>query len=128
LLVADILDYLEKDANKTSKLLNIHTASLDELESILGISRAIAKEIIKRRVEYGVLDTARLATIKGIGQKTIIQAEKVLSLSQSNECADIYGDRRSIAIRANVVRIRVAARIEPHTVPVIFEWPPARQR
>jgi len=79
LLVADILDYLEKESNRASKLLNIHTASLDELESVLGISRAVAKEIIKRRVEYGVLDTARLATIKGIGQKTVSLAEQLLS-------------------------------------------------
>jgi len=79
LLVADILDYLKRDATKASKRLNIHTASLDELESVLGISRAVAKEIIKQRVEYGVLDTARLATIKGIGQKTVSLAEQLLS-------------------------------------------------
>ena len=71
LLVADILDYLKADANKTSKPLNVHTASLDELESVLGINRTIAKEIIKLRVKYGVLEVARLGAIKGIGQKTI---------------------------------------------------------
>jgi hypothetical protein len=36
--------------------------------------------------------------------------------------------RRSIAMRANVARIRVAARNEPLTVPAILEWPPARLR
>jgi DNA uptake protein ComE-like DNA-binding protein len=79
LLVADILDYLKKDATRASKRLNIHTASLDELESVLGISRTLAKEIVKRRVEYGVLDTARLATIKGISQRTVSLAEQLLS-------------------------------------------------
>ena len=79
LLVADILDYLEKKSHQGSKKLNIHTASLDELESVLGISRAMAKEIIKLRVEHGVLDTVRLATVNGIRQKTLSLAENILS-------------------------------------------------
>jgi len=83
LLVADILDYLEKGSNRGPKNLNIHTASLDELESVLGISRAMAKEIIKLRVEHGVLDIARLATIKGVRQKTLLLAEKGLSFEPS---------------------------------------------
>lgn len=79
LMVADILDYLKKDVSQKDKKLNIHSASLDELESILGISRNLAKEIIKLRVEFGILDLARLATVKGIGKKTLALAKKVLS-------------------------------------------------
>jgi DNA uptake protein ComE-like DNA-binding protein len=79
LTVADILDYLKKDVTLKDKKLNVHSSTLDELESVLEISRNLAKEIVKLRVEFGVLDLARLATIKGIGKKTLTLAEKVLS-------------------------------------------------
>ncbi len=78
LVAADILDYLKRDPT-TKKKLNIHTASIDELESVLNINRNLAKEIVKLRVEYGVIDTARLATVKGMGPKTVALAEKILS-------------------------------------------------
>jgi DNA uptake protein ComE-like DNA-binding protein len=79
LTVADILDYLKKGPTQKNMRLNIHTASLDELESVLGISRSVAKEIVKTRVEYGVVDVPRLATVRGIGRKTLLLAEEVLS-------------------------------------------------
>ncbi len=79
LMVADILNYLKKDTNQQSKKLNIHTATLDELESVLGITRTQAKEIIKLRVQRGVLDPNLLAAIKGIGNKTVSKAEELLS-------------------------------------------------
>lgn len=79
LIAADILDYLKKDSSAKDKKLNVHTASIDELESVLNISRNLAKAIVRLRVDYGVLDYARLATIKGIGEKTLTLAEQVLS-------------------------------------------------
>ncbi len=79
LVVADILDYLERDTSQVSKKLNIHIASIDELESVLNIHRSLAKEIVRLRVEYGILDPARLATVKGMGKKTLALAEQVLS-------------------------------------------------
>lgn len=79
LVAADILDYLKKGTDDKNKKLNIHTATLDELESILDVSRNIAKEIIKLRVQYGIVDLARLTIIKGIGKKTLSRAEQVLS-------------------------------------------------
>ncbi|HEX8399300.1 MAG TPA: helix-hairpin-helix domain-containing protein, partial [Pyrinomonadaceae bacterium] len=79
LTVADILNYLNKDLSQKDKKLNVHTATLDELESVLGISRNLAKEIVKLRVDFGILDLNRIATIKGIGKKTLTLAEQVLS-------------------------------------------------
>ena len=84
LMVADILEYLKKDVQKTTSKLNIHNASLDELESVLGISRNLAKEIIKLRVGRRVLDLSSLGTIKGISKKAISLAEKNLSFSPIN--------------------------------------------
>ena len=78
LIVGDILNYLDKSSKKDKKL-NIHSASLDELESILGVKRGIAKEIIKLRVEQGTLNEKKLASIKGVGPKTISKAKELLS-------------------------------------------------
>jgi DNA uptake protein ComE-like DNA-binding protein len=71
--------YLKKDVGIKDKKLNIHTATLDELESMLSISRALAKEIIKLRVEQGILTISDLNAIKGFGPKTVSQAEQLFS-------------------------------------------------
>lgn len=78
LMVADILDYLKVRPIKSTKL-NIHRASLDELESILRISRQTAKGIIKLRVDQQILTPELLSHIKGIGPKTISKAKELLS-------------------------------------------------
>jgi len=82
LLIGDILGYLEQSSGKD--ILNINSASLDELESILGIRRSIAKEIVKLRVEQGPLDEKKLKSIKGIGPKTLSNAKKSFSFSTEN--------------------------------------------
>ena len=79
LMVADILKYLQKESTKIDNKLNIYTASLDELESVLGVNRTIAKEIIKLRVNHGIINKELLLTIKGVGAKTVSNAEEVLS-------------------------------------------------
>ncbi|HLP87591.1 MAG TPA: helix-hairpin-helix domain-containing protein [Nostocaceae cyanobacterium] len=79
LLIADLLGYLDKRfLNKETKI-NINTATIDEIESILGVNRKIAKEIIKSRVEHGTLTSDLLGTIQGIGQKTVAKAVELFS-------------------------------------------------
>jgi hypothetical protein len=71
LICANILEYLG-DLNKMRPdKLNIHTASLDELESVLDVSRNIAKTIVKLRVEKGRLNPEDISAINGIGTKTM---------------------------------------------------------
>lgn len=77
LVVADLLEYTNKPATEAKKPLNIHSATLDELESILGISREVAKAIVKLRVQDGAITVDSLKQIRGIGQK--IQ-ERAISL------------------------------------------------
>lgn len=76
LVVADILGYLEDTGKRASKP-SISTASLDELEALLNISRNTAKEIVKTRVKEGGIDLEILAGIKGIGAKTVERAKEV---------------------------------------------------
>lgn len=79
LLIADLLDYVKGPRNQDRSKQNIHSASLDQIESVLGTRRSIAKEIIKLRVEHAVLDGRLLATIKGIGPKTLARAKERFS-------------------------------------------------
>ncbi|GAA5531235.1 helix-hairpin-helix domain-containing protein [Herpetosiphon gulosus] len=79
LVLGDLLTYLKQDAKNLSGQINIHTASLDEIESLLGINRKIAKEIIRLRVEHRVLTADLLASLNGIGTKTIQKAIKLFS-------------------------------------------------
>ncbi|UJP63212.1 helix-hairpin-helix domain-containing protein [Bacillus thuringiensis] len=76
LMVADILKYLDPSIQTKHDKLNINTASLDELESLLGISRNTAKEIIKLRVKEGELTLELLSNIKGVGPKTVALAQE----------------------------------------------------
>lgn len=81
LMVGDILKYLNVDINNQSsaKVINIHTATLDELQSFLDINKSQAKDIVKLRVNNGKLTPKDLLKIKGIGKKTIEKAEDIFS-------------------------------------------------
>lgn len=79
LMVADILKYVDPSSRTQEDKLNINTVSLDELESLLGISRNIAKEIIKLRVKEGELTPELLSNIKGIGTKTVALAQEAFA-------------------------------------------------
>jgi len=79
LIVADILTYLNIDQKKIKGKLNIHSASIDELQTFLDINKNIAKEIIKLRVSKETLELKDLSCIKGIGAKTLTKAERHFS-------------------------------------------------
>jgi DNA uptake protein ComE-like DNA-binding protein len=79
LMLADILGYLKPAEPKKEKPLNIHAATLDELESFLGVSRSIAKEIVKLRVKDSTLTPKTLGQISGIGPKIVAKAEELFS-------------------------------------------------
>jgi hypothetical protein len=79
LAVADILQYLKIDKGYVKSQPNIHTATLDELESLIGINRNTAKEIIKLRVQEGLLTPELLSNIRGIGVKTISKIQEIFS-------------------------------------------------
>lgn len=79
LIVADILDYLDIEKSVKENL-SIQTATIDELQSFLNISRNIAKEIIKVRVRKGRVNIKDLREINGIGEKTIKSAVEVYGI------------------------------------------------
>lgn len=79
LIVADILDYLDKE-KAVKENLNIQTATLDELQSFLNITKNTAKEIVKLRVKIGGITIRDLKKIKGIGEKTLKSAVEVYGL------------------------------------------------
>lgn len=73
LVIADILEYLGSGQKQNVKP-DINSATIDELEALLDINRATAKEIIKARVQYGKLDKSELLKIKGVGKKAVEKA------------------------------------------------------
>jgi len=80
LIVGDLLKYLRNEPSDEKP--NIHTATLDELESILSINRNIAKEIIKLRVKNQSLTLEDLKMIPGIGPKTLQMATSSFSFEK----------------------------------------------
>lgn len=77
LMLADLLDYLDPSVvSKTTKL-SLATASLDDIEVHLNVSRNIAKDIYKARLNNGGLTLEQLAEVKGVGPKTIAAAKEV---------------------------------------------------
>lgn len=79
LLVADLLDYLNAKPNMPKGKPNVHKLSLDEIQCLLNVSKTIAKEIIKLRVEKGKLEVNDLKSINGVGEKTVAKAKDLLS-------------------------------------------------
>lgn len=79
LVVADILEYLHKAPSKSGQK-DINFATIDELEAVLNVSRATAKEIVKARISNGKLSKEILKEVKGIGPKTLEKAEQAFSI------------------------------------------------
>ena len=84
LVIADLLGYLRKEHVGAKTAINIHSATLDELESLLGISRQVAKEIIKLRVQKPALIPEDLASIRTIGKATIARAGKTFVFAEES--------------------------------------------
>ena len=78
---------VQRDTEKTEliperKLVNINTASAEELEALTGIGPSLAKEIVSYRNEHGAFQTAEeLLNVKGIGTGKLeaFRAEIVLT-------------------------------------------------
>ncbi|PRX17815.1 DNA uptake protein ComE-like DNA-binding protein [Orenia metallireducens] len=81
LTLADIINYIDKEEVSKKEELTIFTASLDELESLLNISRSLAKRIVRFRIKNEIFKPEDLQKIKGIGPKTIEKVKKNFSFN-----------------------------------------------
>jgi DNA uptake protein ComE-like DNA-binding protein len=79
LICASILEYYDMPIKDTQQKINIHTATLDELEAVLDIKRNIAKEIVKMRVAKKRLTPNDISAIRGVGSKTMTKIVEVVS-------------------------------------------------
>ncbi len=80
LVIADIVEFLSSSDPKSKARLDINSATIDELEALLDISRATAKEVVKARVQHGKLDKNLLSTVRGVGPKTVEKAATAFGL------------------------------------------------
>ncbi len=62
----------ELEYDKQAELVDVNTASIDELTSVKGIGRVTAQKIVDYRAKNGKFNTADdLLKIKGVGQKKL---------------------------------------------------------
>lgn len=87
LMLADLLAYLDRSEAKKEIAPNINTASLDEIESFLGVSRKIAKDIVKTRVKNGFITLQALQEISGVGKKTVSKAKEIFLFNHVDQNA-----------------------------------------
>jgi DNA uptake protein ComE-like DNA-binding protein len=81
LVVADLIEYLPEPSRKSDRL-NIHKASLDELESVLNVKRSVAKAIVRLRAERGEITPQILRSIPGLGPKTLARIQECASFEK----------------------------------------------
>jgi DNA uptake protein ComE-like DNA-binding protein len=81
LVAADLLEYTKPVVAAAAKL-NVYTASLDELESVLDLSRETAKQIVRMRVDSPEVTFEALCSLKGIGKKKAAMLQKRLSFEK----------------------------------------------
>lgn len=82
LVVADLLEYLTAPSPPADGKLNIHTASIDELESVLNVSRALAKGIVRIRAERGDVTLDMLQSLPGCGPKTLQRISEKITFTR----------------------------------------------
>ena len=74
LTIGDILDFTPESVSKALEKkgkLNVNRASIEEMLSVPGMTNAIAKQIVKRRVKRAFASIEELKELKGVGPSTI---------------------------------------------------------
>ncbi|MDE0084910.1 MAG: helix-hairpin-helix domain-containing protein [Candidatus Poribacteria bacterium] len=74
-------DQPQQSVEEKPALLNINTASAEELESLSGIGPQMAKRIIQYREEHGNFTSIdALTEVKGLGEKTLEKLKPFISV------------------------------------------------
>ena len=74
LTIGDILDFTPESVSKALEKkgkLNVNSASIEEMLSVPGMTNAIAKQIVKRRVKRAFASIEELKELKGVGPSTV---------------------------------------------------------
>ena len=74
LTLGDILDFTSESVSKAlgeRGKLNVNSATIEEMLSVPGMTNAIAKQIVKRRVKRAFASIEELKELKGVGPSTV---------------------------------------------------------
>ncbi len=75
----------DEDETVPSGLININTATSEQLQELPGIGEATAEEIIAYREEHGPFKTKReLLKVKGIGEKTYDELKNMITVKEDS--------------------------------------------
>jgi len=72
---------IPKQIETKPKLLNINTATAEELQTLSGVGPQMAQKIIQHRETYGSFSSVQdLTNVKGIGEKTLEKLKPFISV------------------------------------------------
>lgn len=71
----------EEELNKSSKLINLNTASINDLMSLPGIGEVYAQRIIDYRAEKKFEQIDEIKNISGIGEKTFDKIKELITVN-----------------------------------------------
>ncbi len=76
---------LDEEVTIPAGLININTATSEQLQELPGIGQAMAEEIIEYRKKNGPFETKRgLLKVKGIGEKTFEELKNMITVKDDN--------------------------------------------